>query len=176
MLTHLSIANIVLIEKAELAFERGLCVLSGETGAGKSILLDALGLVLGGRADSALIRRDEAQGQVSAEFDISGHLALADLLAELEIEVSDTLIIRRSLTADGTKTYLWDVRNRLAQIKQGASTIATFEYDSVGRRAKKTVSGVTTQYRRDQCGAGAQSKQCGQCQCDRRAERRSVVF
>ncbi|MDX2073934.1 MAG: DNA repair protein RecN [Alphaproteobacteria bacterium] len=101
MLTHLSIADIVLIEKAELAFESGLCVLSGETGAGKSILLDALGLVLGGRADSALIRRGQSQGHVAAEFDISGHLALADMLAELEIEVSDTLLIRRSLTADG---------------------------------------------------------------------------
>ncbi len=119
MLTHLSIANIVLIEKAELVFERGLCVLSGETGAGKSILLDALGLVLGGRADSALIRRDEAQGQVSAEFDISGHLALADLLAELEIEVSDTLIIRRSLTADGkSRATVNDTAVTIASLKR----------------------------------------------------------
>jgi DNA repair protein RecN (Recombination protein N) len=119
MLTHLSIANIVLIEKADIAFERGLCVLSGETGAGKSILLDALGLVLGGRADSALIRRDEAQGQVAAEFDISGHLALADLLAELEIEVSDTLLIRRSLTADGkSRATVNDTAVTIASLKR----------------------------------------------------------
>lgn len=119
MLTHLSITNIVLIEKAELAFERGLCVLSGETGAGKSILLDALGLVLGGRADSALIRRGQAQGQVAAEFDISGHLALADLLAELDIEVSDTLLIRRSLNADGKgRTTINDTPVTVAALKK----------------------------------------------------------
>ena len=57
MLSQLTISNIVLIEQADLPFEEGLCVLSGETGAGKSILLDALGLVLGGRADAGLIRK-----------------------------------------------------------------------------------------------------------------------
>ena len=51
-----------------------------------------------------------------------------------------------SLTGDGTRTYLWDVRNRLAEIKQGATSIATFQYDALGRRSRKTVSGATTQY------------------------------
>ncbi len=51
-----------------------------------------------------------------------------------------------SLTGDGTKTYLWDVRNRLIEIKQGATSIATFQYDALGRRAVKIVSGATTKY------------------------------
>src|SRR5271170_4747551 len=71
MLTQLSIRNIVLIEACEIALKRGLCVLSGETGAGKSILLDALGLALGSRADSSLVRMGETTGSVTAEFDIS---------------------------------------------------------------------------------------------------------
>ena len=68
MLTALSIANIVLIERLDLDFEAGLGVLTGETGAGKSILLDALGLVLGMRADSALVRQGTDKAQVTASF------------------------------------------------------------------------------------------------------------
>ena len=68
MLTALSIANIVLIERLDLDFAAGLGVLTGETGAGKSILLDALGLALGARADSALVRQGSGQAQVTASF------------------------------------------------------------------------------------------------------------
>ena len=68
MLTALSIANIVLIERLDLDFEAGLGVLTGETGAGKSILLDALGLALGTRADSALVRQGSGHAQVTASF------------------------------------------------------------------------------------------------------------
>src|SRR5476651_1650173 len=101
MLIQLSIRNVVLIESCDIALKAGLCVLSGETGAGKSILLDALGLVLGARADSGLVRRGEAQGSVSAEFDIAANPAAKALLKELELEEADTLIIRRSLSSDG---------------------------------------------------------------------------
>jgi DNA repair protein RecN (Recombination protein N) len=90
-----------LIEQAELAFDGGLSVLSGETGAGKSILLDALGLALGARADSALVRRGEAGGMVSAEFDIAGRSDIKHVLAELGLEADDQIIIRRSLSSDG---------------------------------------------------------------------------
>ncbi|MEQ1689024.1 MAG: AAA family ATPase, partial [Sphingopyxis sp.] len=69
MLTALSIRDIVLIEALELDFARGLGVLTGETGAGKSILLDALGLALGDRADSALVRQGAERGRVSATFE-----------------------------------------------------------------------------------------------------------
>lgn len=109
MLTQLSIRNIVLIEASDIALTQGLCVLSGETGAGKSILLDALGLVLGARADSALVRQGETSGSVSAEFDISGNDAARRMLVELELEASGTLIIRRSLGNDGkTRCFIND--------------------------------------------------------------------
>ena len=71
MLTQLSIRNIVLIEALDLQFAGGLGVLTGETGAGKSILLDALGLVLGNRADSGLVRAGEEQASVTATFEFA---------------------------------------------------------------------------------------------------------
>lgn len=101
MLLALSIRNIVLIEACDLALAPGLCVLSGETGAGKSILLDSLGLVLGARADSGLVRRGEDSGSVTAEFDISANSRAKALLGELGLEPEETLIIRRNLSADG---------------------------------------------------------------------------
>jgi DNA repair protein RecN (Recombination protein N) len=88
MLTALAIRNIVLIEALDLAFARGLGVLTGETGAGKSILLDALGLVLGNRADSALVRGGEDQASVTASFEFAALPApLAAILAEADVEV-----------------------------------------------------------------------------------------
>ena len=69
MLVQLAIRDIVLIEKLDLEFDRGLTVLTGETGAGKSILLDAFSLSLGGRGDGALVRHGAAQGQVTAVFE-----------------------------------------------------------------------------------------------------------
>lgn len=101
MLTRLSIRNIVLIESCDLSLGAGLCVLSGETGAGKTILLDALGLALGARSDAALVRKGEAQASVAAEFDIAGNSYVRTLLKTLDIEDSESLIIRRTLTADG---------------------------------------------------------------------------
>ena len=112
MLTHLAIRNIVLIEALDLDFLPGLGVLTGETGAGKSILLDALGLVLGMRADSGLVRAGEAQASVAASFEM-GALAgeVAEILgnAGVEIEPGEPLIIRRQLKADGgSKAYISD--------------------------------------------------------------------
>lgn len=101
MLQRLSIRNIVLIEACDIELQRGLCVLSGETGAGKSILLDSLGLVLGARADSGLLRRGETSGMVTAEFDITDNRGALDMLDALGLEASDSLIIRRSMNGDG---------------------------------------------------------------------------
>ena len=70
MLVQLSIRDIVLIDRLDLAFEPGLSVLTGETGAGKSILLDSLSLALGGRGDGGLVRHGEDKGQVTAVFDV----------------------------------------------------------------------------------------------------------
>lgn len=104
MLTALSIANIVLIERLDLEFAAGLGVLTGETGAGKSILLDALGLVLGNRADMGLVRHGTDRAQVIATFQPpQAGSRLATLLAENEFspEDSEPLIIRRTLKMDG---------------------------------------------------------------------------
>ncbi len=101
MLTSLALRDVVLIERLELEFARGLCVLTGETGAGKSILLDALGLALGGRADRMLVRPGAAQASVSAVFSAPGAAPVRQLLAEQGIETEDELVLRRVLGADG---------------------------------------------------------------------------
>src|SRR4026209_2827398 len=101
MLTGLSIRDVVLIETLDLEFGPGLGVLTGETGAGKSILLDALGLALGMRAHTALVRAGQGPGLVSADFDIGAdHKALA-LLEEngLAHEPGEPLVIRRTVKA-----------------------------------------------------------------------------
>ena len=104
MLTGLSIRNVVLIEALDLAFGRGLGVLTGETGAGKSILLDSLGLVLGDRADAGLIRAGTDEASVTATFEFARlpdvlASALAD--AEIAVEPGEPLIIRRRLRGEG---------------------------------------------------------------------------
>ncbi len=101
MLTALSIRDIVLIEALDLDFDSGLGVLTGETGAGKSILLDALGLVLGARAESGLVRNGCLHASVTASFDPTAsalHLLKAN---DLDADLTEPLIIRRTLKADG---------------------------------------------------------------------------
>lgn len=102
MLTALSIRDVVLIEALDLDFGAGLGVLTGETGAGKSILLDALGLALGGRGDSGLVRHGTAQAVVTASFDPPAP-DLAALLDEngVEVEPGEPLLVRRVVKADG---------------------------------------------------------------------------
>ncbi len=109
MLTGLSIRDVVLIEALDLEFDAGLGVLTGETGAGKSILLDALGLALGARADSGLVRSGAEKAQVTASFDAPANVVA--LLAEndISIENGEALMIRRSVRADGgSKAFIND--------------------------------------------------------------------
>lgn len=104
MLQSLSIRDIVLIEALDLDFGSGLCVLTGETGAGKSILLDSLGLALGSRADSGLVRQGTKKAQVTATFDAPATTSpLAQKLHDndIDLEAGEPLIIRRSVKADG---------------------------------------------------------------------------
>jgi DNA repair protein RecN (Recombination protein N) len=109
MLVQLAIRDIVLIDRLELAFGPGLTVLTGETGAGKSILLDAFSLALGGRGDGSLVRSGEPQGQVIAVFDPPpGHPARL-AAAEQELSVEGDLILRRVQMADGrSRAYVND--------------------------------------------------------------------
>jgi DNA repair protein RecN (Recombination protein N) len=102
MLLGLTIRDVVLIERLDLAFHAGLCVLTGETGAGKSILLDALGLALGVRAESGLVRHGAEQAVVTAEFSLSPDHPARRLLAEAGFTVEgDALVLRRLVNADG---------------------------------------------------------------------------
>ena len=101
MLTALSIRDIVLIEKLDLSLENGITVLTGETGAGKSILLDSLGLALGARGDSSLVRSGQVKGSVTAAFSLPKNHAVLTLLAEKEIDVDGDIVIRRVQSADG---------------------------------------------------------------------------
>ena len=102
MLVSLSIRDFVLIEKLDLAFSgHGLGVLTGETGAGKSILIDALGLALGARADSGTVRRGANQASVAASFDLPREHPARALLAEQALDDEDVLTVRRQLAADG---------------------------------------------------------------------------
>ena len=103
MLRQLAIHNIVLVERLELEFEAGLGVLTGETGAGKSILLDALGLALGARADAGLVRAGEDIASVSAEIELDPRHPAIALLYEQSIafEPGEPLLVRRTLKSDG---------------------------------------------------------------------------
>ncbi len=109
MLAQLSIRDIVLIDRLDLTFDGGLSVLTGETGAGKSILLDAAALALGGRGDAALVRHGEAQGQVIAAFDVPLDHPARLLAAESDIPVDGDVILRRQQYSDGrTRAFIND--------------------------------------------------------------------
>jgi DNA repair protein RecN (Recombination protein N) len=109
MLVQLSIRDIVLIDKLDLVWADGLTILTGETGAGKSILLDAFSLALGGRGDGGLVRQGAGQGQVTAVFDLRvGHPSLMAARAQ-DIETEGELILRRVQMADGrTRAFVND--------------------------------------------------------------------
>ncbi|WP_181702519.1 DNA repair protein RecN [Chthonobacter albigriseus] len=109
MLQTLTIRDIVLIERLDIEFARGLTVLTGETGAGKSILLDALSLALGGRGDAGLVRHGADQGQVTAVFDVAAAHPVRALLVDNDIDDDGDLILRRVQTADGrTRAFVND--------------------------------------------------------------------
>lgn len=103
MLHALSIRNILLIESLDLDFQPGLNVLTGETGAGKSILLDSLGFVLGWRGRSDIVRQGASQGEVTAEFSLSSEHPAHAILAEAGYSAEDGLILRRTNNPDGRK-------------------------------------------------------------------------
>src|SRR6195256_5774774 len=109
MLARLSIRDIVLIERLDIEFSRGLAVLTGETGAGKSILLDAFALALGGRGDAGLVRHGVEQGQVTAVFDVpKGHPASV-ILSDNGLDDTGEMILRRVQLADGrTRAFIND--------------------------------------------------------------------
>ena len=109
MLVQLAIRDIVLIDRLDLGFARGLTVLTGETGAGKSILLDAFALALGARGDGSLVRQGAAQGQVTAAFDLASDHPARAVAAAADIDVPGEMILRRVQMADGrTRAFIND--------------------------------------------------------------------
>ncbi|HRQ61022.1 MAG TPA: AAA family ATPase, partial [Alphaproteobacteria bacterium] len=112
MLTALTIQNVVIIEKLAIEFKSGLCALTGETGAGKSILLDSLGLATGNRAESGLVRKGADQASVSAVFEIAPNHPAYSILEYsniTDIEPGEALVLRRVLGADGrSKAFIND--------------------------------------------------------------------
>ena len=120
MLTRLTIADVVLVDRLELDIHKGLSVLTGETGAGKSILLDSLGLATGARADTGLIRSGAAQASVTAEFELPGNHTLYDFLEDkgLALEPGEALLLRRVVTRDGrSKAFVNDQPVSVAVLK-----------------------------------------------------------
>ena len=119
MLTHLSIRDIVLIDRLDLTFVDGLTVLTGETGAGKSILLDSLSLALGARGDGSLVRAGAERGQVTAVFDVAMDHPARQLLRENGLDDEGDLIFRRTQSSDGrTKVYINDQPASVSLMRQ----------------------------------------------------------
>ncbi|MBV2094110.1 MAG: AAA family ATPase, partial [Candidatus Thiodiazotropha sp. (ex Codakia orbicularis)] len=101
MLTEIQIRNLAIVSSLELELLDGLTALTGETGAGKSILIDALGLALGDRADNSMIRAESDRAEVTAVFDLRGLPAATDWLRQQELDEADECILRRSLSQQG---------------------------------------------------------------------------
>lgn len=107
MLRHLSIRDFVIVDQLELEFEAGFGALTGETGAGKSILLDALGLALGGKAEAGVVRAGQARAEIVAEFDLPAEGPLRDWLVEQEIEADDGCVLMRRVIESGGRSRAW---------------------------------------------------------------------
>jgi DNA repair protein RecN (Recombination protein N) len=125
MLTAISIRDIVLIEKLDISLDRGMTILTGETGAGKSILLDALGLTLGARGDSTLVRSGASKGVVTAAFALPDSHSAMRILEQQGIDTNGELVIRRIQNADGpSRASINDQPVSLNLLRQIASTLA----------------------------------------------------
>ena len=121
MLERLLVSNLAIVEKADVEFSRGLNVLTGETGSGKSVIMGAVALVLGARADSSALREGEGESKVEAVFDVSDKAKEVNgVLAEAGLPECDggELIIRRVLSATGSgKVWVNDSRTTLSTLK-----------------------------------------------------------
>ena len=124
MLRTLHIRNVVLVDQLTVEFSTGFCALTGETGAGKSILLDSLGLALGGRSDSGLVRKGADQAQVTAEFDCPADHPLQALLKEQGFESDGTVVLRRIVGLDGrSRAFINDQPASVGLLKQAGDML-----------------------------------------------------
>jgi DNA repair protein RecN (Recombination protein N) len=152
MLTHLSIRDVVLIDKLDVEFERGLCVLTGETGAGKSIVLDALGLALGARAEPGLIRAKSDKLSVSASFLLSAKHPAIEALGAQDIACEDnSIVVRRVLSRDGRgKAFINDQPVSVSLLREVAEKLVEVhgQFDTHGLLDPATHLDVLDDFRR----------------------------
>ncbi|MCH8238633.1 MAG: AAA family ATPase, partial [Proteobacteria bacterium] len=141
MLSALTIRDIVLIDRLDLEFGDGLSVMTGETGAGKSILLDAFALALGARGDAALVRKGANQGQVTAVFELEEDHRVFRILAENGVNRDSTLILRRIQSSDGrTKAFINDAPVSVQLLK----TVGAALVEIHGQHEERALSDAST--------------------------------
>jgi DNA repair protein RecN (Recombination protein N) len=162
MLTGLSIRDVVLIDRLDLSFDAGLTVLTGETGAGKSILLDSLGLALGARADIGLLRTGAEQASVTASFLPPARHPVAPLLAEHGLEVEDEVVCRRVLTRDGrSRAFINDQPVGVALLRRAGALLVEVQgqHEQIGLADPANHAGLLDAFGVPQtlCGATAAS-------------------
>ena len=141
MLLRLSVRNVVLIDRLDLDFGPGLCVLTGETGAGKSILLDALGLALGKRADTSLLRAGTDRASVTATFDVEADHPARDWLDDRGFDPEEDVLLRRTLAADGrSRAFVNDQSVTVAALAELAGLLVEIygQHDRLGLMDTRT--------------------------------------
>lgn len=122
MLAHLSINNFAIVKSLQLELSKGMTTITGETGAGKSIAIDALGLCLGGRAEASMVRQGEDKTEVSAAFHLDNNLLASRWLEDNELLEGKECILRRIITKDGrSKAFINGSPVPLSQLKHWAT-------------------------------------------------------
>lgn len=149
MLVSLSIQNVVLIEKLNIEFQGQLCALTGETGAGKSILLDSLGLALGGRSEARLVRKGAERASVIAQFEVPDNHASTTILKDAGLEAGEGLVLRRTVSADGrSKAYINDQPVSVGLLKSVGDSLIEIhgQFDTQGLLNAVTHRGMLDEY------------------------------
>jgi DNA repair protein RecN (Recombination protein N) len=149
MLVSLSIRNVVLIEQLVIEFREGLCALTGETGAGKSILLDALGLALGNRSEAGLVRKGADQAIVTAEFSLPVEHPVFRLLNEQGLSVENPLLLRRVINADGrSRAFINDQPVSIGMLKSAGEMLVEIhgQFETQGLLNPATHRGLLDDY------------------------------